>query len=393
MKILLKIVAGLMLFCSVSCDDANNDKNVLLTTEDFSLTAPIIVRKLDTLGFLKGTSNAGEVTFSLLSQVPENSVKLGLRYGEIIVVTPENFNIIGTDEINLIVEVKKFGSTKLSNVTIKKSQEDLDGDGVIIANDSNPNDPCLPVQNFDYQGFNPFNPIWAIADCDSDGTSNSEEFNTGTNPYLNEALIPDTDGDGFKDNEDIEPNDPCIPKQFIGYQEFNSKNKIWGDADCDEDGISNGEEINQGTSPYPFPNLPCNQIFNFELENYQRELRTIDSNNGEGVTIGKVGEDCGTLIFTGGGIFNQGCFNDDVKIPFLFTPSSTNSSNGTVLVKPTKYKCLFENRIDFVELSVQGVGTYNGSNSTVELTYTLQLLENNVPIRELSGTLIIKPLQ
>lgn len=391
MKIFFKITTVILCFlCFVSCDDSN--EAVTLVTEDITIEAPVIVRKRDTLGFLNGVSNAGEVTFSLRSQTPENSVKLGVRFGEIIVESPENFNINGIDEINLEVEVKKSERIEISNVTILKSLEDLDGDGVLLADDSNPNDPCLPVQNSDYTGYNISNTIWANADCDSDGTSNIEELDSGTNPYLNEALIPDTDGDGLKDNVDPEPNDPCIPAQLLGYKDFDSENEIWANADCDGDGVDNGTEVAQGTSPYPFPNLPCNEIFNFELENYERELRTVDSNNGEGVTIGVVSEDCGTIIFTGGGILNQGCFNEDVRIPFILTPSSANASSGTVLVELTKYTCLAENRVDTREFSLEGIGTYNGPNRTVELTYTSRLLENDVPIAEQSGTLIIRPL-
>jgi hypothetical protein len=395
MKIIFKIlpvIFAIALF--ISCDDANEIKDVTLTTEDFSIEAPVVVRKQDTLGFLKGVSNAGEVTFSLLSQSPENSVLLGVRFGEIIVATPENFNIDGTNEINLEVEVKKEDVTEISNVTILRNLNDPDGDGVESANDSEPNNPCVPVQDMDYKGFNPFNAVWGAADCDEDGISNVDEANAGTNPYVNESLIGDADGDGVRDDQDPEPNDPCIPEQFQGYQDFNPDNEIWAMGDCDEDGVSNGDELANGDSPYPLPDLPCNQILNFELENYERELRTVDSNNGEGVTIGTLGEECGTFIFTGGSIFNQGCFNEDVEIPFVFTPSSSDSSNGTVSVNLTMYSCLSEDGVSSREFTVEGVGTYSGASSTVELTYTITELGDDIPEEErvVTGTLIIRPL-
>lgn len=395
MKITTKIISIILLVvCFVSCDDSNELKDVTLSTEDFSIQAPVVVRKLDTLGFLKGTSNAGEVSFSLLSQSPDNSVKLGLRFGEIIVETPENFNIEGTDQISLEVEVKKEDLTEISNITILRNLNDPDGDGVENEFDSEPNNPCLPVQDQNYKGFNPFNLIWAAADCDEDGISNGDEASNGTNPYLNESLIGDADGDGVRDDLDPEPNDPCLPEQFQGYQDFNPTNEIWAAADCDGDGVSNGDEVANGDSPYPQPDLPCNQILNFELENYERELRTVDSNNGEGVTIGEIGEECGTFIFTGGSIFNQGCFNEDVRIPFVFTPSSSDSSNGTVSVSLTMYSCLSEDRMSSREFEVEGVGTYSGASSTVELTYTITELGDDIPDdeRETTGTLIIRPL-
>lgn len=392
MKIFLKIVAVVLLLCYVACN--GSEETTTLNTEDFTINAPLVVRKLDTLGFLRATSNKGEVTFSLRSQYPENSVKLGVRFGEIIVATPENFNIEGVDEIMLQVEVKKSGVTEISNVTILLNLNDPDGDGVENANDSEPNNPCFPIQNASYIGFNPFNAIWGASDCDEDGIANLDEVNLGTNPYVNESLIGDADGDGVRDDQDPAPNNPCIPEKFQGYQGFVAQNEIWAMGDCDGDGISNAIELANGDSPYPLPNLPCNEILNFDLENFERELRTVDSNNGEGVTIGVIAENCGTFYFTGGSIFNQGCFNDDVKIPFVFTPSNSDSSNGTVAVSLTMYSCLSEDRVSSREFTVEGVGTYSGASSTIELTYTITQLGDNVPDDErvVSGTLIIRPL-
>jgi hypothetical protein len=389
----LLIVVAFVLF--VSCEDSEiGTSEISVTTEDFTITAPIVVQELDTLGFLRGRSGQGEVTFSLISQTPDNSVILGTRFGEIIAARPEVFNSDRFNEVNLEVEVKKQNVSKISRVTILRNLNDSDGDGVENDLDSAPNDPCLPVQDLAYMGFNSFNTVWGSADCDGDGTNNSNEIEAGTNPYIDESLIGDADGDGVRDDEDEAPNDPCIPQQFQGYQDFNEENEVWAVADCDADGISNIDELANGDSPYPVPDLPCNEILNFELENYERELRTVDSNNGEGVTIGVIGEDCGTFFFTGGSIFNQGCFNDDVSIPFLFTPSDANSSNGTILVESTQYSCLSEDGLSSRDFTVEGFGSYAGASSTVELTYTITQLGEDIPEDErvTTGTLIIRPL-
>ncbi|APY12044.1 hypothetical protein BWZ22_12750 [Seonamhaeicola sp. S2-3] len=396
MKTIFKSIIGVfLLLISFSCDESkDNVSGILINTEDFTIEAPIVVKKRDTLGFLKGSSNKGEVTFSLISQTPENSVVLGLRYGEIIVESPEFFNSDITDEVNLVIEVKKQQETKISNVTIRRNLNDPDGDGVESSMDSDPNSPCLPVQDVNYTGYNSYNSIWREADCDQDGISNIDELTNGTNPYFDESSIGDTDGDGLKDDVDSDPNNPCLPEQFIGYQDFDAENDIWAAADCNGNGISNGDEVAAGRSPYPFPDIPCNDIFNFELENYARELRTVDSNNGEGVTIGVVGEQCGTIFFTGGGIFNQGCFNDDVRIPFYFEPSDQTSSNGRVFVELTEYSCLSEDRMSSRNFTVEGLGTYAGASRTVELTYIITQLDDDIPDDErvTTGTLIIRPL-
>jgi len=65
---------------------------------------------------------------------------------------------------------------------------DTDGDG-LLDNDSNEtdlNDPCVPVQEHNYTGYDNSNEIWRAGDCDKDGYTNGNEDNSGdilSNPY------------------------------------------------------------------------------------------------------------------------------------------------------------------------------------------------------------------
>ncbi|KPM33091.1 Monohem cytochrome C protein [Croceitalea dokdonensis DOKDO 023] len=259
--------------------------------------------------------------------------------------------------------------------------KDTDGDGVLDSADEAPNDPCLPLQQMAYTGFNVFNASWAGADCDGDGVTNGAEFeDKRRNPYLDENM-QDADGDGVADFMDPEPNDPCVPLQEPGYLAFNSENELWGAADCDGDLVSNIDEFINGTDPY----LACN--LNFDQSNFLGELRTIDSINGEGITLGEIGTDCGVYVFNGGGIFNQGCFNDDVAIPFLFTPNDTDSSEGTITVDLTTYECLSEDGTETTQFTVSGNGTYQGELGRLELNYIM-----TTPDGEIEGTLNIRSL-
>ncbi|MGB3149099.1 MAG: hypothetical protein WBB27_00435, partial [Maribacter sp.] len=135
------------------------------------------------------------------------------------------------------------------------------------------------------------------------------------------------------------------------------------------------------TDPY----LACN--LNFDLSNFQRELRTVDSNNGEGITIGKIGANCGEFFFTGGGIFNQGCFNEDVEILFVLEPNGPDSSEGIISVPSTTYSCLSEDGNEIIEFTVEGTGNYQGELSRIELNYTM-LTPNGAE----TGTLNIRGL-
>ena len=137
---------------------------------------------------------------------------------------------------------------------------DTDGDGLGDGNDLDPSNPCNPVQVAGYTGYDSTNAIWQAADCDGDGVINGNEFTNGTDPYA----TTDTDGDGVSDElEDAGPdgnpvttgdntdkNDPCDPVQAAGYTGYDSTNAIWQAADCDGDGVTNGQEVTNGTDPY-----------------------------------------------------------------------------------------------------------------------------------------------
>ena len=129
---------------------------------------------------------------------------------------------------------------------------DTDGDGIndgdeVNDTDSDPLNPCDPD-------------VYAVADgdCDNDGITNADEDTNGNGMYdeglETDANNPDTDGDGYldgeettgTDNEDSEviPEgisdalDPCDPDPLA--LESN---------DCDNDGLDNGQEDEQGTDP------------------------------------------------------------------------------------------------------------------------------------------------
>jgi len=77
-------------------------------------------------------------------------------------------------------------------------------------------------------GFNPLDPNDASGDTDSDGLTNLEEYQAGTDPRN-----ADTDGDGLSD-----------------YAEINIHNTDPCDDDSDDDGLSDGEEVGTyGTNP------------------------------------------------------------------------------------------------------------------------------------------------
>lgn len=78
--------------------------------------------------------------------------------------------------------------------------------------------------------------------CTHDRTGNSGNFDI------------DTDGDGIMDQQEIsigtDKDNPCDPPQNSSYTSYDPLNILWSVADCDDDGISNSDELSNATNPY-----------------------------------------------------------------------------------------------------------------------------------------------
>ncbi len=136
--------------------------------------------------------------------------------------------------------------------------EDTDGDGtpdgLEILNGTDKYNPCDPYHGPGFTDYDPDNELWTQGDCDQDGVSNGDERIGGTDPYFDDYDGIDTDGDGIEDElefqQGTDPEDPCDPQQLAGYQGYDATNAIWAAGDCDQDGISNGDEVAGSTDPY-----------------------------------------------------------------------------------------------------------------------------------------------
>jgi len=97
------------------------------------------------------------------------------------------------------------------------------------------------------------------SDCDGDGTPNAQDDDpldpcidyTGTPDPSCGCLVSDPnqdcDGDGNPNGTDTDPEDPCVDPLI------NLASASWFALDCDEDGLTNGDEQNSGSDPFD----PC----------------------------------------------------------------------------------------------------------------------------------------
>ena len=123
---------------------------------------------------------------------------------------------------------------------------DTDGDGVLdgteVTDGTNPLDVCDYVSAHITQVQKE---AWLNADCDSDGLTNKEEKDLGTDPKN-----ADTDGDGVLDGTEVtDGTDPLNLCDFVLIHQTLTPSQEWSEADCDKDGLTNEKEKELGTDP------------------------------------------------------------------------------------------------------------------------------------------------
>ncbi|MEL7270217.1 MAG: gliding motility-associated C-terminal domain-containing protein [Bacteroidota bacterium] len=143
--------------------------------------------------------------------------------------------IAAEDNSTVTINYEVCNGTVCANATVFitiPACADTDGDNICDVDDPNPNDPCLPMTDTDWQpqGTN---------DCDADGLTDDEEATIGTDPN-----IADTDGDGIDDGQEVNTDgtDPLDDCDSVGGTPL-------GTSDCDGDGLTNDEEAAAGTDP------------------------------------------------------------------------------------------------------------------------------------------------
>ena len=126
-----------------------------------------------------------------------------------------------------------------ATVTIRIAMVDTDGDTITDCDELI--DGTDPLDDCDSIGGIPL----PTSDCDNDELTEEEEALLGTEP-----TNPDTDGDGVIDGQEVnDGTDPLDICDFLLESQTVAPSNEWSIADCDQDELTNQEEMAIGTNP------------------------------------------------------------------------------------------------------------------------------------------------
>ncbi|QGX39854.1 hypothetical protein E2H98_09365 [Permianibacter aggregans] len=214
-------------------------------------------------------------------------------------------------------------------------------------------------------GFNPNDASDASNDDDMDGLTNLEEFANHTHP-----TDSDSDNDGLSDGEEVNthqtnPNDSDSDDDDLTDEaEVNAHNTDPNNYDSDSDGFSDGQEVNQYLTDPNDANSRPSALSNF-VQSFEGNTLPAGWTNAQGSqsnwTLDTVYASAGTKSLRSGVIPHNG--TSGVKFEGVFAPSTLSF----------KYRTETESCCDRLRVYVDGVERMTASGTNNWTLFTLNL--------------------
>ncbi len=96
-----------------------DDQAVIVTVDDFDVTIDENPEEGDILGILTASTNIGQITYALNSQMPEGAIALDSTTGEISVLEASLFDFDNNPIITAVIEARNGQVTEVANITIR----------------------------------------------------------------------------------------------------------------------------------------------------------------------------------------------------------------------------------------------------------------------------------
>lgn len=107
-------------FCFQSCEDSNDELNNDITVSIADFTVSIDENPIAdlSLGTVQATTNEGNISFSILEQIPNQAIQINETTGEITVLTESLFDYETNPTITGVVRAENSGISQTANITI-----------------------------------------------------------------------------------------------------------------------------------------------------------------------------------------------------------------------------------------------------------------------------------
>lgn len=121
MKFKTILLLSILFLIQISCgkeDESNNEEQISITLSDFKIDFNELPQANKSIGFIQGNTNKGGLTFSIISQSPENSMTINPETGELRVLNESLYDFDINPIITGTVNARNGEVSKNCNITI-----------------------------------------------------------------------------------------------------------------------------------------------------------------------------------------------------------------------------------------------------------------------------------